>query len=197
MLKLEPQNCWNADFSSLADVLYECSYFVLWMQHISTFPTVSKTFYASSFAIWLDKCRTGISALLVRNTRSRPPSNDRTSAKRWMMAWLSAMLAICDKPCSPAYRQHICGAIGGYNGIASRSLRKQWHQLILRPLSKLDGTGCQALYILIAEALSECGNEDDISTTAQEEADHDGSTLRLCFCDSASDGRISRAAKAT
>lgn len=62
----------------------------------------------------------------------------------------------------PNLRQHICNAIRVYSDIASRSLREQWHQLILRPLSKLDGTGCQKLYIIVVDALDECSDEDDI-----------------------------------
>jgi hypothetical protein len=62
----------------------------------------------------------------------------------------------------PTLHQHICDAIKGYADIASRSLHEQWHQLIFRPLSKLDGTGCQPLYILVVDALDECDNDNDI-----------------------------------
>lgn len=62
----------------------------------------------------------------------------------------------------PTLHQQICDAITGYSDIASRSLREQWHQLVLRPLSKLDSNGCQSLYVLVIDALDECNDEDDI-----------------------------------
>jgi len=61
-------------------------------------------------------------------------------------------------------RHYIYDAIRECNDIASRSLREQWHQLILRPLLKLDGTGCKTLYILVVDALDECDDENDIRT---------------------------------
>jgi NACHT domain len=61
-----------------------------------------------------------------------------------------------------ALHQHICDAIWEYRDIAGRSLREQWRQLVLRPLSKLDSNGCQPLYVLIVDALDEYDDEDDI-----------------------------------
>ncbi|KAH8818541.1 hypothetical protein F5882DRAFT_8856 [Hyaloscypha sp. PMI_1271] len=42
----------------------------------------------------------------------------------------------------PSLHGHICAGITNRSDIASQSLRDQWHQLVLRPLSKLDGTNC-------------------------------------------------------
>ncbi|OAG06628.1 putative WD-repeat protein [Paraphaeosphaeria sporulosa] len=62
----------------------------------------------------------------------------------------------------PTLHQHICDAIRGYSDIASRSLREQWHQLVLRPLSKLDSPSCEKCYVLVVDALDECADEADI-----------------------------------
>ncbi|KAF1810378.1 hypothetical protein P152DRAFT_451130 [Eremomyces bilateralis CBS 781.70] len=45
----------------------------------------------------------------------------------------------------PTLHQHVCDAITGYSDLTDRSLREQWHQLVLCPLSKLESTGYQAL----------------------------------------------------
>jgi hypothetical protein len=62
----------------------------------------------------------------------------------------------------PTLHQHVCGAITERPNIASQSLRDQWHQLVLRPLSKLDGSGCQPSYILVVDALDECDDDNNI-----------------------------------
>jgi len=62
----------------------------------------------------------------------------------------------------PTLHHHIWDAARGNSDIANRSLREQWHQLILHPLSKLDVTGCQTWYVLVVDALDECAGEDDI-----------------------------------
>jgi hypothetical protein len=62
----------------------------------------------------------------------------------------------------PTLHQHICNAVTERSDIASQSLRDQWHQLVLGPLSKLDGASCQSLYVLVVDALDEC--DDDINT---------------------------------
>jgi hypothetical protein len=74
------------------------------------------------------------------------------------MTSLACQLASSIRP----LRHYICDAIRENNDIASRSLREQWDQLILRPLSKLDGMGCKTLYILVIDALDECDDENDI-----------------------------------
>jgi len=58
--------------------------------------------------------------------------------------------------------RHICEAIAAHSNIASQSLYDQWRQLILGPLSKLDGRSCQPSYILVVDALDECSNDNDI-----------------------------------
>jgi hypothetical protein len=58
--------------------------------------------------------------------------------------------------------RHICEAITAHSDIASQSLYDQWRQLILGPLSKLDGRSCQPSYILVVDALDECSNDNDI-----------------------------------
>lgn len=59
-------------------------------------------------------------------------------------------------------RRYICEAIMERGDIASQSLREQWRQLILGPLSKLDGNSRPSSYILVVDALDECDNENHI-----------------------------------
>jgi hypothetical protein len=47
----------------------------------------------------------------------------------------------------PTLRQYICDAVIERSDIASQSLRDRWHQLVLRPLSKLDGSNCHSSYV--------------------------------------------------
>jgi hypothetical protein len=67
----------------------------------------------------------------------------------------------------PGVQQYICDAITERSDIASQSLRDQWHQLVLRPLSKLNGSSCQSLYILVIDALDECDNDNNIRAILQ------------------------------
>jgi hypothetical protein len=60
----------------------------------------------------------------------------------------------------PTLNHYVSDAVLERSDIASRSLRDQWQELVLSPLSKLDG--CQSWYTLVVDALDECGNEDDI-----------------------------------
>ncbi|PMD49976.1 WD40 repeat-like protein [Hyaloscypha bicolor E] len=64
----------------------------------------------------------------------------------------------------PTLRQYVSHAVTEHNDIVNRSLRDQWHKLVLGPLSKLDGNGCQSLCVLVVDALDECDNENDIRT---------------------------------
>jgi hypothetical protein len=61
----------------------------------------------------------------------------------------------------PGIGQHICDSVIEHGNIAGQSLRDQWHQLILRPLSKLDGGGCQSVYVLVIDALDECDDDNN------------------------------------
>jgi NACHT domain len=65
-------------------------------------------------------------------------------------------------------KHYICEAITDRSDITSRSLRDQWHQLILRPLSKLGGQGCQGCqYVLVVDALDECDDNNNIRIILQ------------------------------
>jgi len=56
----------------------------------------------------------------------------------------------------------MCDALKERPDITSQSLRDQWQQLVLRPLSKLGENGCQSPYILVLDALDECDNDNNI-----------------------------------
>jgi NACHT domain len=62
----------------------------------------------------------------------------------------------------PALRQYVSDTVIEYSDIASRSLLDQWRELVLRPLSKLDGNDCQSLYVVVVDALDECDSGNDI-----------------------------------
>ena len=64
----------------------------------------------------------------------------------------------------PSLDQHICNALAERRDIATQSLRDQWHQLILNPMSKLDGNVFQSLYVLVIDALDECDDDKHILT---------------------------------
>jgi hypothetical protein len=67
----------------------------------------------------------------------------------------------------PTLSQHICDAVTKRSGITSQSLRDQWHQLVLCPLSKLHGNGCHLSYVLIVDALDECDDDNNIRIILQ------------------------------
>lgn len=62
----------------------------------------------------------------------------------------------------PSARRYICKAIMKHTDIAVQSLRDQWDQLILNPLSKLDGISSPSTIVLVIDALDECDSERDI-----------------------------------
>src|SRR5437763_16208323 len=64
-------------------------------------------------------------------------------------------------------RRYICEAILERGDIATQSLRDQWRQLVLGPLSKLNDKSCPLSYILVVDALDECGNENHIRNILQ------------------------------
>ncbi|KAF2192389.1 HET-domain-containing protein [Zopfia rhizophila CBS 207.26] len=66
----------------------------------------------------------------------------------------------------PPVRRYICEAITERRDIATQSLRDQWHQLVLGPLSKLNGNP-DPLYILVVDALDECDDENHIRNIVQ------------------------------
>jgi hypothetical protein len=67
----------------------------------------------------------------------------------------------------PSLYWYICAAVTERSDIARQSLRDQWHQLVLHPLSKLDGNGCHSSYVLIVDALDECDNDNNIRIILQ------------------------------
>ena len=67
----------------------------------------------------------------------------------------------------PSLDKHICAGITDRSDIASQSLRDQWHQLVLGPLSKLDGTSCHPQYVLVIDALDECDGDNNIRIILQ------------------------------
>jgi hypothetical protein len=67
----------------------------------------------------------------------------------------------------PSLNWHICAAATERSDIANRSLRDQWHQLVLRPLSMLDGSHCHSSYILVVDALDECDGDNNIRIILQ------------------------------
>ncbi|KAL2048193.1 hypothetical protein N7G274_000104 [Stereocaulon virgatum] len=61
----------------------------------------------------------------------------------------------------PSLKPHICRTIADRSNIASLSLQDQWRQLILSPLSKLEGNLYQP-YTLVIDALDECENGNEV-----------------------------------
>ena len=68
---------------------------------------------------------------------------------------------------APSFRRYISEAAEEQIDIANHSLRDQWRQLVLRPLSRLDKRLSPSSYLLIVDALDECDNEDHIRTILQ------------------------------
>ncbi|KAF1985199.1 hypothetical protein K402DRAFT_394897 [Aulographum hederae CBS 113979] len=62
----------------------------------------------------------------------------------------------------PTLDQYVCDVIKERRDIASQSLRDQWQQLVLRPLSRLSGSSGSPFYMLVVDALDECDNDKDI-----------------------------------
>lgn len=67
----------------------------------------------------------------------------------------------------PQVQRFISDAVIEQNDIASQSLCDQWHQLVLRPLSKLDSSSSLSRYVFIIDALDECDSKDDIRMILQ------------------------------
>ena len=57
---------------------------------------------------------------------------------------------------SPSLKRYICDAITENNNVARQALRDQWHQLVLQPLSKLDGNFPHSSLLLVVDGLDEC-----------------------------------------
>jgi hypothetical protein len=68
---------------------------------------------------------------------------------------------------SPSLKRRICEAIADRGDVGDQSLRDQWHQLVLRPLSKLERSSSQSCFVLVVDALDECDGENDIRLIVQ------------------------------
>lgn len=62
----------------------------------------------------------------------------------------------------PRLKRHISSAITEQEGIVDQSLRDQWDQLILKPLSCLGRDSCPLVMVIVIDALDECDSERDI-----------------------------------
>ncbi|PQE16118.1 WD40 YVTN repeat-like-containing domain protein [Rutstroemia sp. NJR-2017a BBW] len=67
----------------------------------------------------------------------------------------------------PSLQRHISDAITKRSDIVNQSLRDQWQQLVLLPLSRLNGSLSTSSYVLVIDALDECDNEKDIQMILQ------------------------------
>ncbi|KAA6414866.1 MAG: hypothetical protein FRX48_01616 [Lasallia pustulata] len=65
---------------------------------------------------------------------------------------------------SQSLQRYIGDAVRKNADIATQSLGDQWRQLVLGPLSKLSGDSYPSSYVLVIDALDECGNDEDIRT---------------------------------
>ncbi|KAG9228609.1 hypothetical protein BJ875DRAFT_389023 [Amylocarpus encephaloides] len=66
----------------------------------------------------------------------------------------------------PSLGKYICDALTEHHDIADQSLGCQWNQLILRPLSMLDGDNRPSCIVVI-DALGECDGDDNIMIILQ------------------------------
>jgi hypothetical protein len=64
-------------------------------------------------------------------------------------------------------QRHIRDVLTERRIIASLSLTDQWRQLVLRPLSKLDGSDTHPSYVVVIDALDECEGEEYVRTIIQ------------------------------
>ena len=62
----------------------------------------------------------------------------------------------------PSLVHHVYDALRKRRDIPGQSLRDQWQQLVLHPLSKLSENGRQSSYVLVVDALDECDNDNNI-----------------------------------
>ena len=88
---------------------------------------------------------------------SRGDGNDISHADKFVTS-IAAQLAIG----VPSLDRSIRDALKERPDIASRPLRDQWQQLVIRPLSKLNETSGQSSYVLVIDALDECDNGNNI-----------------------------------
>ncbi|RAR00075.1 cysteine synthase [Stemphylium lycopersici] len=67
----------------------------------------------------------------------------------------------------PGLRRKICDAILKHSDIASQSLDEQWRELVLGPLSRLENKEGQLKYVLVVDALDECGDQNNVQIILQ------------------------------
>ncbi|RDW58305.1 hypothetical protein BP5796_12235 [Coleophoma crateriformis] len=67
----------------------------------------------------------------------------------------------------PDLKRKICDSISTRSDIATQSLRDQWQDLVLSPLSNLGDNHDRSRYALIIDALDECENQNDIQIIQQ------------------------------
>lgn len=67
----------------------------------------------------------------------------------------------------PDLKRKICDAISKRSDIVTQSLREQWQDLVLSPLSNLDGKDDRPRYALVIDALDECEDQNDIQIVLQ------------------------------
>lgn len=100
---------------------------------------------------YFDKKRLGASFFSSRG------GGDVSSASKFV-----TIIAVQLASSIPVLPQYVGDAVMEGRDIASRSLRDQQRELVLRPLSKLDGKSCQPSYIVIVDALDEYDDENNI-----------------------------------
>ncbi|KAH8749771.1 hypothetical protein F5882DRAFT_239242, partial [Hyaloscypha sp. PMI_1271] len=61
----------------------------------------------------------------------------------------------------PPVQRHIHDILIERSTITSQSLADQWRQIVLGPLSKLDGSNTYVSYVLVVDALDKCESEND------------------------------------
>ncbi|MCJ1421928.1 hypothetical protein MMC32_008295, partial [Xylographa parallela] len=65
----------------------------------------------------------------------------------------------------PLLKRYICEAITKHHNIAMQGLRNQWKELVVQPLSKLNGQW--PTLSLVIDALDECENQEDVKLILQ------------------------------
>ena len=61
-----------------------------------------------------------------------------------------------------AFKNFLIKAISDDKGIGKKTLKDQWNELILQPLSKLDASSFQAPLLVVVDALDECEKNSDV-----------------------------------
>jgi hypothetical protein len=95
---------------------------------------------------------------------SRPGSQLASSSRgggdignaRKFVTTIAVQLAIHILP----VQRYIRDAVTERSNFASQSLTDQWRQLVLGPLSKLEGSGTYQSYVVVIDALDECEGEN-------------------------------------